>query len=379
MPAENEVNSANASPADTEEPAGVEGLRFHWRLPLGGEEPGAAFAPPPGTPAAAMPDFEAQLAFCRLAERCGIDSLLTACGFYMPDPIPLVAALSTATRSVRFMLAYRPGLLSPTAFVQQVNTLSVLSGGRLSLNVVMGHSQPEQRSYGDFLSHDDRYRRADDFLAVCHAFWRRDGEVSFESEHYRIQGGRLNTPFVAPDRQAPEIYLGGSSPLAREIAARHADCWLRLGESPAALRPEVEAMRALGIEVGIRLSIVARPTREEAVRAACALVASGDQAWIREVFVKGSDSVSMQAAFEGAAEDASQWPAPYLWTGAVRSRGASAVCLVGSPEEIAAAIFDYRRIGISQFIFSGWPNSEALRTFGEEVLPLVRARERAVA
>lgn len=365
------TNPETASPA----PAG---LRFHWRLPLGGEEPGPGFAAPPGVPAAALPDLESQLAFCKLAERHGIDSLLTACGFYMPDPIPLVAALSRGTEAIRFMLAYRPGLLSPTVFVQQVNTLSALSGGRLSLNVVMGHSQQEQRSYGDFLSHDERYRRADDFLAICHAFWRREGEVSFASEHYRIQGGRLNTPFVSAGRRAPEIYLGGGSELAREIACRHADCWLRLGDSPEALRPEVEAMRGRGIEVGIRLSLVVRPTREEALRAAYSLLETGDQAWIRDVFRQGSDSVSMQAAF-ARGEDGAQWPAPWLWTGAVRSRGASAVCLVGTPGEIADAILEYRRIGVSQLIFSGWPNSAALRTFGEEVLPLVRARERAAA
>jgi alkanesulfonate monooxygenase len=357
-------------------------LRFHWRLPLAGEEPGAA-PPPPGIRASAIPDLTRHIEFCRLAEASGIDSLLMACGFYMPDPIPLTAALGTAASTIRFLLAYRPGLLSPTVFVQQVNTLAALLGGRISLNVVIGHSQEEQRAYGDFLSHDERYRRADDFLAICQAFWRRESSVNFESEYYRIQGGTLGTPFLAPDRTSPEIYLGGSSPLALEVAARHAGCWLRMADAPEVLRPEVEKLRALGLEVGVRASLVVRPTREDAIRAALELVGSGDQDWVRRVFVQGSDSVSMRSILKqsgaAGADGSAGWLTPYLWNGLVHSRGVSAIALVGTPDDIAEAILEYRAIGITQFIFSGWPNTETLRTFGSEVLPLVRARAREAA
>ncbi|HEX9945165.1 MAG TPA: LLM class flavin-dependent oxidoreductase [Thermoanaerobaculia bacterium] len=353
-------------------------LRFHWRLPLAGEEPGSTVAPPPGVPAAALPDFDAHVRFCRLAEENGIDSLLMACGFYMPDPIPVVAALGTATERIRFMLAYRSGLVAPTAFVQQVNTLSALNGGRISLNMVVGHSVEEQRCYGDFLSHDERYHRSDEFLAICRAFWSGDGGVDFDGRYFRIEQGKLKTPFLAPGRSAPEIYLGGGSELAREIAVKHADCWLRLGDAPAKIRPEVEWMRERGVEVGVRLSLVVRPTREEARQAAYALVERGDQEWVRQVFVRTSDSASMRSTFEMAGED-SHWLTPWLWTGAVASRGASAICLVGTPDDVAAAVHEYAVVGVSQFIFSGWPSSDALASFGSEVLPRIRAREQAAA
>lgn len=356
-------------------------LRFHWRLPLAGEEPGASRLLPAGTPASALPDVPAHLEFCRLAEAHGIDSLLMACGFYLPDPVPVVAALSRATEKIRFLLAYRPGLLSPTAFVQQVNTLSALSGGRLALNVVMGHSAAEQTTYGDFLSHDERYERAGEFLEVCRAFWRPigegNGEVDFAGTYFRIEQGRLKTPFVAPDRQAPEIYLGGGSPPALELAARHGDCWLRLGDTPGNVREQVRWVRERGVEAGMRLSMVARPTREEAVAAAYGLLEGGDREWVRRTFVQGSDSAGVRSAIALEGEG-SHWPEPYLWTGAVASRGASAVCLVGTPDEIAGAILDYAGAGVTQFIFSGWPNSAALSYFGAEILPRVRAREKEV-
>ncbi len=114
----------------------------------------------------ALPELDAQVEFCRLAVACGIDSLLLDFGFAKPDPILTAVALGLAVGDIRFIVAYRSGLMSPVTFVQQLNTLSTLIGGRFSLNIVAGHSPDEQRSYGDFLPHDDRYARTEEFLAV---------------------------------------------------------------------------------------------------------------------------------------------------------------------------------------------------------------------
>lgn len=348
-------------------------LRFHWRLPLAGEEGEGGTGGGPGTPASALPDVEAHVRFCRLAESFGIDSLLMACGWYLPDPVPVAAVLGAATERVRFLVACRSGLLSPTAFVQQVNTLAALTGGRVGLNMVIGHSVEEQHAYGDFLSHDERYHRSDEFLAVCRALWRRDGEVDFAGRYFQIERARLGTPFLADGRTAPEIYLGGGSPLAREVAVRHADCWLRLGGTPESVRDDAREMRERGIDVGIRLSLVIRPTREEAVAAAYELAGQGDRETVSRMFVRSSDSASMKATFDRSGQgDEASWPRPWLWTGAVASRGPSAVCLVGTPDEIAGAVHEYAEAGVNQFIFSGWPNSATLRCFGEEVLPRIR-------
>jgi alkanesulfonate monooxygenase len=88
-------------------------------------------------------------------------------------------------------------------------------------------------------------------------------------------------------------------------------------------------------------------------------------------FVQDSDSVSIRATYEHEAE----WLTSYLWTGAVRHIGGPGIALVGSPEEVASAIMEYRAIGITQFIFSGWPKLDEMLYFGKEVLPLVRRKE----
>jgi alkanesulfonate monooxygenase len=61
----------------------------------------------------------------------------------------------------------------------------------------------------------------------------------------------------------------------------------------------------------------------------------------------------------------------------VRSHGAPAIALVGSPDDIASAVLEFSRAGVSQFIISGWPKLDEMLFFGREVLPLIRKREHA--
>ena len=76
------------------------------------------------------------------------------------------------------------------------------------------------------------------------------------------------------------------------------------------------------------------------------------------------------------ADSAPEWLTPYLWTGAVSVLGAPAIALVGAYEEIADALFAYREAGVTQFLFMGWPDDDAMSAFGQEILPIVRLRER---
>src|SRR5205085_2813884 len=147
---------------------------------------------------------------------------------------------------------------------------------------------------GDYLPHDERYARTEEFLSICRSLWKRNGDVNFSGKYYKVENARLNTPFVSSERSSPEIFIGGSSPAAQRLAINHATCWMRLGDTPEKVRPEILAALQSGIEVGLRMSIIARPTREEAVRAAYSLVRSldvqakdGEQ---EKEFVRKSDS-----------------------------------------------------------------------------------------
>jgi alkanesulfonate monooxygenase len=351
-------------------------MRFHWSMSSAGETLKGSKA---RAAVSGIPNLDAHVRFCRQAEECGIDSLLTAFGFHRADPIVLAAALGMMTTRIKFMVAVRSGVCSPTLFVQQVNSVAALTGGRICLNVVAGHTPEEQKYYGDFLAHDERYERTDEFLTVCRAFWQNAGEVNFAGRYYTVEKGKLNTPFVAPDRGAPEIFLGGNSAAADKLAAKHADCMWRLPEPADRMRDKARALVEAGTEVGILVSLIVRPTREEVLDATQRLLGNFDGVPRRthEEFAKKSDSVAFTSTY--ALASSADWPAPYLWAGAVPYMGAPSIAIVGTPEEVTDALFAYRDAGITQFLFMGWPDLEEMARFAADVLPLVRQREAAEA
>ena len=355
-------------------------LRFHWMLPKGGEvamntvqETSRVRTTERSSPAA-LPDLEGWVRFSRQAEASGIESVLLSFSRYEPDTILIACAVGRATTSLKFIVAYRMGLMQSATFVQQINTLSGLIGGRIALNVVAGSSTEEQHGYGDFLDHDGRYARADECLAICHSFWRNEGEVDFEGQHCRIAGGKIHTPFLAPDRRAPEVYVSGHSEQAQRLALAHGTSWLRLIDTPEKLGPLVRRFRERGVEVSLRLCVICRSTLEEAVRAAAAMLPDEEIGRQERAILTRSDSQTLKQAL--AAADGDGWLNRNLWAGLVPYYGSSAMTLLGSPQDVAERFLEYKRIGVTQFIISGWPKLEEMVIFGREVLPLVRQAER---
>ena len=258
-------------------------LKFHWMLPKGGEVALGGMQTPreaaryriesiASTSPAVRSDLTGWTHFARHAEAAGIDSVLISFSRYEPDPFLVACALGQAVDKLKFIIAYRSGLMQPTTFVQQMNTVSALVQGRVSFNIVAGSSTEEQRGYGDYLSHDERYARAEEFLAVCNAFWKANGEVNFEGKYYRVEQAKLATPFVAPDRQSPEIFVSGHSEQSEHLASSQGTIWLRVAESPSKLEPIVARTRARGTGVCLRCCLLCRPTREEAISAAQTLL-----------------------------------------------------------------------------------------------------------
>src|SRR5450830_492080 len=104
-------------------------------------------------------------------------------------------ALVRETSQVKFILAYRPGLLPPTLFTQIVNTVSWMSDKRIALNLVAGISPDEQAYYGDFVAHDGRYERTSEFLEILHRFWKGETPLTHHGAHYRIEQAQLGLPY----------------------------------------------------------------------------------------------------------------------------------------------------------------------------------------
>ncbi len=357
-------------------------LRFHWFLPTQGDGRGlieTGEAPPAGTAGGLR---EASIAYltrvATAAEDLGFEAALTPTGGWCDDAWVVTAMLSETSERLKFLVAFRPGMVSPTLAAQMAATFQWHSGGRLLLNVVTGGDAAEQRAFGDFLAKEERYRRSDEFLEIVGRLW--GGEtVDYAGEHLRVEGATIHR---LPDPR-PEIYFGGSSPAGIEVAARHVDVYLTWGEPPAAVAEKVErvqeAAAGQGREVrfGIRLHTISRDDASSAWAQAERLLDSVPATTIAQVQARLRESESegqrrMTELHGGSRADLEV--SPNLWAGVGLGRGGAGTALVGSHAEVAERIEEYAEVGISEFVLSGYPHLEELYWFGEGVLPLLERR-----
>ncbi len=356
-------------------------LKFHWYLPTHGDGryigdsvhsdgPGVTQNRPASAP------YLGQIA--RSAEQLGFEAALTPTGVWCDDAWITTAMLSGVTEKLKFLVAFRPGLLSPFLAAQQAGTFQNLSGGRLLLNIVTGAEDAEQRGYGDFLGKDERYERAGEFLEILTRLW--DGEtVTFHGRHLRVENATLQqrpTP-------RPTIYFGGSSDAALQVAARHVDVYLTWGEPPVQVAEKIDRLRALAerhgrqLRFGIRLHSIARDSAEAAWAEADRLLAGMSETQVRHAqqAFRASQSVGQQrmlALHEGSRDELEIHP--NLWAGVGLVRGGAGTAMVGSYSQIADLVEQYAAAGISEFVLSGYPHLEEAYWFGEGVLPELARR-----
>jgi alkanesulfonate monooxygenase len=304
--------------------------------------------------------------------------VLTPTGTFCEDAWLTAAALLAETERLKFLVAFRPGLVPPTLAAQQAATFQRYSDGRLLLNVVTGGEDAEQQRFGDWLDHDQRYARAAEFLKVVKDIWTTDS-VDFDGEHYRIRDGRVSEP----PNPLPQLYFGGSSPAALPVAARFVDSYLTWGEPPQAAAIKIDRVRALAeqygrtLRYGIRLHTISRDTSAEAWAVAEKLLSELTPDQIEQATRLHSRSESegqrrMAALHGGRVDNLEIYP--NLWAGVGLVRGGAGTALVGSHEEVANLIVEYHSAGFDEFILSGYPHLEEAYWFAEGVLPILRAK-----
>jgi len=361
-------------------------VQLHWFLPTNGDSradlslgnaAGAAGSRAAEDGGERTPDIEYMGQIARAAEQLGFEAALTPTSSWCEDAWVMAAGLAQMTRRFKYLIAFRPGLQSPTLSAQMAATFQRTSGNRLLLNLVTGGDDVEQLRFGDHLGKRERYDRAGEFLHIVRELWTGE-EVDFSGDHFDIRGARL----VAPPKW-PDVYLGGSSAGAIDVASRYADVFLTWGEPPRAVAEKVEIVRAAAAEVGrelrfgIRLHAISRDTSEEAWAEADRLLAGLDQSAIERAqkiqLSSQSESQRRMTELHNGRTDALE-VSPNLWAGVGLVRGGAGTALVGSHEEVADRIAEYHELGIDEFILSGYPHLEEAYRVGEGVLPVLRDR-----
>lgn len=191
-------------------------------------------------------------------------ALRTAAQLPMNDPFPLIPLMSQATTHLGFGITASASYEPPYLLARRFTTLDHLTRGRVAWNIVTSYLESGARSLGlaGQVGHDDRYDRADDYLALCYKLWEGSWEddavihdrangvyadpakvhvVEHDGPFYRSHGMYQCEP--SPQR-TPLLFQAGGSPRGQRFAAQHAECIFVGAPTRNGLRRSLESLRA---------------------------------------------------------------------------------------------------------------------------------------
>ena len=328
-------------------------------------------------------DREYTRRFAQAHEAAGFDRILAPQHSSGPDASQVIAYAAAVTDQVHFLLAHRPGFIGPAFAARQLATLENFTGGRLAVHIISGGSDEEQRRDGDFLDHDARYARTDEYLDVVRRTWTAERPFNHHGALYRYENAYSE---VKPlQRPHIPIFFGGASEAALRVAGQHADTYALWGEPLDEARDLIRRVRAEAARHGrqIRFSVSFRPILADTEARAWARadrVLEQTQA-LRERASRGATarpagpqqsvgaSRLLKAAERGDVVD------ERLWTAVARISGArsNSTALVGTPEQVAQALARYVDLGVGTLLIRGFDPLEDASDFGRELIPRLRA------
>ena len=346
---------------------------FHWFIPIDGD--GTRL----GTPQAEQPpDFDYLTRVVQTAEAEGFHGLLIPTRFVnglFDEGAPLMetwttaTALAAVTDQIRFLIAVRPGFIAAGLLAKMVATLDQISRGRVDINIVPGGIRHDFERLGVDSDHAGRYEQAEELMRACRALWT-GGVTDFAGRYVTLRGARcVPGPFGSP-----RFYQGGASPRAEALAARQADVYLLWIEPLEQIAARIERVRAAYAArgrvpaFGLRTHLVVRDDPDEAWEAARRLIAEADPEVLRQrqvVAIGGQSTVGADAESHRLGR--------HLWNGLSTVRVNCGSAIVGTPQQAAQELYAYWKLGIDEFILSGFPHVEESIRVRRAVLPRLRA------
>ncbi|TXN85062.1 dimethylsulfone monooxygenase SfnG [Methylobacterium sp. WL8] len=324
-------------------------------------------------------DYNRKLA--RIAEEAGFDYALTQIRFtagygaeFQHESVAFSHALLAATTKLKVIAALLPGPWNPTIAAKQIATISELTENRIAINLVSGWFSGEFRAIGEpWLDHDERYRRSEEFITALRGIWTQEN-YTFRGDFYRYTNYNLKPkPAVTP-----EIFQGGSSRAARDMAARVSDWYFTNGNTPAGVRAQVDDLQAKAaanghtVKVGVNAFVIARDTEQEARAVLQEII---DHANADAVKAFGHEAKN---AGKASPEGEGNW-AKSTFEDLVQYNDGFKTNLIGTPDQIAERILALKDAGTDLALLAFLHFQEEVAYFGEHIIPRVRALEAARA
>jgi alkanesulfonate monooxygenase len=330
------------------------------------------------------PEFTAR--FARAHEASGFDRVLVGYGATWPDGWAVASYALAKTDHLGVLLAHRPGFIPPTLAARKLATLDQFSAGRLAVHIITGGSDLDQARDGDIgTSKDQRYRRTDEYLTVLRKELTATEPFDFDGEFYRVRGA-FSTVKSVTEPHLP-IYFGGSSDIAVEISAKHADVYALWGEPLADAKAHITRVKAAAARHGRHpgISVSFRPiladTDDQAWERAYAILEEIEHgptsAWFATMRSSlqgsgGPQNVGSQRLLAAAARGDRHDRALFTRLAAATGAAGNSTALVGSPETVAQALIDYYKIGVTTFLIRGYNPYDDAVDYGRVLIPRVR-------
>lgn len=333
----------------------------------------------PGAEVPAGVDGDYILEFARVHEDAGFDMVLTGYSSSTPDGFEVAGYAAAHTTRLGYLIAHRPGFVAPTLAARKSATLDQLTGGRIALHIISGGSDVEQERDGDFLDHDGRYRRTDEYMDILRRAWTSADPFDYEGEFYRLKGASSQVHCC----QQPHLplFFGGASDIALEVGSRRADVFALWGEPRANVTERVADIRSRAGELGrdIRFSLSVRPilgkTESHAWQRAEEILARVQDS-TRGSVVPGQparlQSVGSRRLLEFAAQGDLHDERLWMPVAAASGAAGSTTCLVGTPRQVAESLLAYYDLGCTTFIIRGFDPLNDAYEFGRELIPRLR-------
>lgn len=349
-------------------------IELGWFIPTQGDT--TAYGDPKADIPASLAMFDR---VTQAAENAGFEYLLIPVNQHCWEAWITGAMMAARSKTIKPLIAARPGYINPVLLAKMVSTFDQLSGGRICINLIAGLS--DEQSAGDGLRYtkEDRYKLMEEEVSIIKKLWTATAPIDFDGQYYTLRKASITPrPYQKP---YPKFYLGGGSPEAWDVSARHSDVHLFWGDHPDRVAADMVKIRALAakygrdkdIGFGMRLQIICRPTEDQAWDAARTLVASAGQEHLERVSKLYATSAANRRQQELSATDLIM---PHLWTGITKVRSGAGVAVVGDPQQCADTLQKFIDVGCHSFCLSGYPHDEEAEIFGRAVLPLLQARNK---
>ncbi|MFO1419066.1 MAG: dimethyl sulfone monooxygenase SfnG [Methylotetracoccus sp.] len=324
-------------------------------------------------------DIEYNRKLAQLAEKAGFDYALSQIRFtagygaeYQHESVSFTHALLAATERLRVIAAVLPGPWHPAVLAKQIATIDQLTGGRVAVNVVSGWFKTEFTAIGEpWLEHDERYRRSEEFIRALKGIWTED-QFTFLGDFYRFHDFTLQPkPLQKPH---PEIFQGGSSRAAREMAARVSDWYFTNGNTLEGIKAQIDDIRrqaaehGRSVKIGVNAFVIVRDTEEEARRQLAEIIEKADFDAVRAF------GHEVKQAGKSSPEGEGNW-AKSSFEDLVQYNDGFKTNLIGTPQQIADRVLALKDAGVDLVLTGFLHFQEEVEYFGRRVLPLIRAAE----